>query len=112
MSRDKPLKEEAFHILLTLVEGDAHGYSMMQTIESRTDGQVRLLPGALYRHLHRLLSDGWIEEVEGDGNTVERRRTYSLTKTGREGLGRECRRLEGLLAHARRLGLTDREMAR
>ncbi len=112
MSRDKPLKEEAFHILLTLVEADAHGYVMMQTIERRTEGSVRLLPGALYRHLHRLLNDGWIEEVEGVASDEERRRTYSLTPRGREGLRRECRRLEGLLTHARRLGLTDQEAVR
>ena len=111
MSRVKPLKEEAFHVLLTLVEGDAHGYAMMQRIEERTTGGVRLLPGALYRHLHRLLNDGWIEEV-GDEEAGERRRTYSLTPKGREGLRRECHRLEGLLAHARRLGLTDGEAVR
>ena len=46
-----PLKPTVFQILLTLLDGECHGYVMMQQISERTDGKLRILPGAMYLSL-------------------------------------------------------------
>lgn len=82
-----------FHILLSLVDEERHGYSVMQEIDQRTDGSLRLRPGSLYWSMSRLLEAGLIEEVDGPGNqdqTDERRRYYRLTDAGSDLLTREA----------------------
>lgn len=82
-----------FHLLLSLTEGERHGYSLMQEIEHRTDGGIRLGPGSLYWSLNRLLEAGLIQEVDGPGDKEkddERRRYYRLTEEGFEVLAREA----------------------
>ena len=44
-----------FQILLTLADGERHGYAIMREVADRTDGAVRLGPGTLYGSLKRLL---------------------------------------------------------
>ena len=44
-----PLKPKVLHILLAVADGPRHGYSIMQEVAERTDGQVRLWPAALVR---------------------------------------------------------------
>jgi len=56
-------------------------------------GKVRLEIGSLYRLLARLLSEGLLEEDEGD----ERRRYYRLSRTGRRVLKTEAEHLAGLV---------------
>jgi DNA-binding PadR family transcriptional regulator len=102
----KELSPAVFHILLSLVDRDRHGYGMMQEIEERTGGRVRLGPGTLYGALKRLREEGLIEEREGEGDTDgERRRYYHLTAPGRKAARNEAQRLEELVtsAHAKRL---------
>ena len=100
----EPLSPQVFHILLALGDQARHGYAIMQEVEERTDGAVRLGAGTLYGAIRRLREQGWIEEVveepAGEGED-ERRRTYRLTAAGREGARAEARRLEGLLGQAR-----------
>ncbi|MGD2123875.1 MAG: helix-turn-helix transcriptional regulator [Gemmatimonadota bacterium] len=82
-----------FHILLSLVDEKKHGYSLMQEIDQRTNGSLRLRPGSLYWSLNRLLEAGLIEEVDSPGNpdqTDERRRYYRLTEAGVDLLTREA----------------------
>ncbi len=54
-----------FFLLLTLVDGERHGYAMAQEVRERSDGAVRLGPGSLYWSLNRLAEVGLIEEVPG-----------------------------------------------
>ena len=42
------LKTKWFHILLSLADRDLHGTAIMETVLTRTDGAIRLWPGALY----------------------------------------------------------------
>ena len=82
-----------FHILLSLVDEEKHGYSVMQEIDQRTNGGLRLRPGSLYWSLNRLLEAELIEEVDSPGEqdqTVERRRYYRLTDAGSELLTQEA----------------------
>lgn len=89
---------QVFHILLALADGERHGYAIMQEVEERTAGELRLGPGTLYGALKRLLEEGWIEELEAD---EERRRYYRLTTAGRKALRGEAERLESLVSLAR-----------
>lgn len=98
-----PLPPSVFLILLSLAEGEAHGYQIRKDVIARSDGAVRLDPGSLYRLIGRLLDDGLITEVARPGGTDEdaRRRYYRLTPEGRRVLLRETDRLADLVAQVR-----------
>jgi len=106
-----PLTAVAFEILLTVSDGDCHGYQIMQAVDTRTDGAIVLHPGTLYRALARLLDESLIEELTSPrqrpaaDDDDERRRYYRLTKFGREVLAAEAARLSRQVdeARARRL---------
>ena len=99
-----PLTPAVFHILLTLADGEAHGYAMMQEVARRSGGTVRLGPGTLYGAVSRLLENGIIEESEErpDPDMDDtRRRYYRLTKLGSRVLAAETERLAELVKAAR-----------
>ena len=104
-SRNVPaVSPQVFHILLSLVDDDLHGYAIIQEVATRTDGELRLTASTLYAAMKRLLESGWIEERSSRpaGATDDpRRRYYRLTKLGREIARAEARRLEQLAAMAR-----------
>src|SRR5689334_24543077 len=58
------LSRDTFHILVALADSDRHGYSIMQEVEERTEGAVKLSPSTLYSAIKRLLEEGLIEELE------------------------------------------------
>jgi DNA-binding PadR family transcriptional regulator len=93
-----------FQILLALADGERHGYGIMQEIEARTLGGVRLGPGTLYGAIKRMLADGLIEESGERPDPAlddERRRYYRLTVAGQRAAAVEAQRLEKLVEHAR-----------
>ena len=99
-----PLKPKVLHILLAVADGPRHGYSIMQEVAERTDGQVRLWPAALYGLLRELEKTDFI--VESDKRPAadeddERRRYFALTPQGKRVLDAEVRRLEAIVNHAR-----------
>jgi len=100
-----PLHNNWFHILLSLVGADQHGYGIMQEVLERTNGEVRLWPATLYGSLKRLIEDGLIEESD-ERPVAElddaRRRYYRLTKLGRMVLDLECERLQALVRMAQK----------
>ena len=99
-----PLTPAVFHILLTLADGEAHGYAMMQDVSRRSGGTVRLGPGTLYGAISRLLQDQIIEESEERPDPEmddTRRRYYRLTKLGGLVLAAETERLSDLVKAAR-----------
>lgn len=97
-----PLKPAVFHILLSLADADRHGYGIMQEVQVRTGGVVKLGPGTLYTAIKRLVLDKLIVESEGAGAyDDERRRYYSITGLGREVIALEAKRLEDLVDMAR-----------
>ncbi len=102
-----PLPAAAFHILLSLAEGDLHGYAIMRQVEEQTSGKVRLGPGTLYSSIQALLEHKFIEEVErGDPNDgvqpqKDRRRLYHLTSAGRKVARSEAEKLASVLRFAR-----------
>lgn len=98
-----PLTPHAFQVLLALADDDRHGYAIIQEVELRTDGIIRLRTGTLYTLLQRLTDEALIVQaatpMEG---TDPRRRYYHLTDLGRAVLAAEARRLESSLGDARR----------
>jgi DNA-binding PadR family transcriptional regulator len=96
-----PLTPAVFHILLALAEGPRHGYSVMQEVEARTSGVVRMGPGTLYGSLKRMTGAGLIQGAGEAEDGGERRRHYGLTRLGRAVLQAEAERLEALVAAAR-----------
>ena len=103
-NRFMPLSPTVFHILLALGEGDRHGYSIMQEVTARSDGQVRLGPGTLYGAIKRMIQDGFIEESDERPDPDlddERRRYYRLTDLGQRVATAEADRLAKLVRVAR-----------
>jgi DNA-binding PadR family transcriptional regulator len=97
-----PLSAHQFHILLALTDADRHGYGVIQDVEQRTGGGMRLGTGTLYTAIARLVALGLIGE---SGREDDRRRYYRLLPLGRAVLQAETRRLETLLRHAHARGV-------
>lgn len=104
-----PLPPATFHILVSLADGERHGYAIIQDVEARTDGELRLSPGTLYRTIQRLLQQGLIAESRRRPARAlddERRRYYRITPLGLAAARAEMRRLTQLVRLARASGLT------
>lgn len=107
-----PLPSATFHILLSLAEEDRHGYAIIQDVEFRTGGKLRLSAGTLYRSIQRLLEQGLIREVRTRPSPElddERRRYYCLEPLGRAVVRAEADRLVQLVRLARASGLVEDE---
>ena len=96
-----PLTAVEFHILLSLSDDARHGYAILQDVEQRTDGQIKLRTGTLYTVIKRMLDGEWLEEQDGpSGDGDARRRYYRLTPLGRDVLRAEAKRLQSLVVMA------------
>jgi DNA-binding PadR family transcriptional regulator len=99
-----PLPSAAFQILLSLAEGDLHGYAIMRQVEEQTGGRLRMGPGTLYSSIQSLLEENFIEEVsvkESTESQPERRRFYRLTTAGRKLARSEAEKMADVLRVAR-----------
>lgn len=106
-----PLKPDILLILLALGDGLAHGYGIIRDVEARSDGEVVLQTGALYRSLKRLLSDGLIAETAAPSNADRddvRRRYYRVTSLGIAVRTAEVDRMSRLVRSARLTALGKR----
>src|SRR6187431_2767843 len=104
-----PLPPATFHILLAVAGEDRHGYAIIQDVAVRTDGELRLSAGTLYRSIQRMLEQGLIVEARkrpAPAFDDERRRYYSITPFGTAVARAEMRRLTQLVRLARARGLT------
>ena len=99
-----PLKPVVFQVLLSLVDGERHGYALVQDIAERTAAKIDLEPGNLYRVLKSMLEEGVIEESErrpAPDRDDERRRYYRMTAFGRKVAMAEAARLDRIVEDAR-----------
>ena len=96
----EPLKPAAFHILLALAEGDAHGYAIMQAVREQSAGRVPLQTGSFYRHLTRLIDLGLIAEAPSPRSPEDPRRGthYRLTPRGKQALELERQYLSSVVS--------------
>ena len=106
-----PLPAATFHILMALADDDRHGYAIIQEIENRTGGELRLSAGTLYRSIQRMIEQDLIVEIHerpAPELDDERRRYYRITKFGEAVARAETRRLQNLVRLARASGFLPR----
>lgn len=102
-----PLPAATFHILMAVANEDRHGYAIIQDVEQRTGGALRLSAGTLYRSIQRMLEQGLLVETSerpAPELDDERRRYYRITRFGAAVARAEARRLTDLLTMARASG--------
>lgn len=95
--RFQTLTEQMFYILLCL-QTECYGTDIMEKIRQMTGDRVNVGPGTLYNLLESFLSAGMIRETKVEG----RRRSYLITRTGRQALAAEYERLQTLSEDYRR----------
>jgi DNA-binding PadR family transcriptional regulator len=103
-----PLPSVTFHILMALAGQDRHGYAIIQEVAARTNGDVRIGAGTLYRSVQRMLEQGLIVETSDRPSPDlddERRRYYRIVSFGADVARAESRRLEQMIKLARATGL-------
>jgi DNA-binding PadR family transcriptional regulator len=102
-----PLPPATLHILLALSDAERHGYAIIQDVEARTGGALRMSAGTLYRSVARMVEQGLILEVARRRTRAddERRRYYRITAFGTAVARAEVRRLEQLVQLARARGV-------
>ncbi len=99
MTRTQSLKPAAFQILVALLDGDSHGYALLQSAREQAGSQPPLSTASFYRHLHKLV-DGQLVEVVArpEGDDPRRGDYYKLTAAGRQLLLEEKMRLTMMLS--------------
>jgi len=105
-----PLRRVEFHILLSLANGERHGYGIILDIEGRGETAVPDV-GTMYRALARMAERGLIEAAArrpAPDAADERRNYYRITEAGRRVAKAEVRRLEALMRAARLGGLVTK----
>jgi DNA-binding PadR family transcriptional regulator len=65
-------------LLVSLSEHPGHGYEVIQTIETKSDGAWKPSPGSVYPTLQMLEDEGLLRSEERDG-----KRVYEITDEGR-----------------------------
>lgn len=95
-----PLTPAVFHILLTLVGEERHGYDIMQRVKEDSQNAVKMGPGTLYGSLDRMSDAGLVTRSDVRDS---RRIYYRLTTLGRATLRAETERLSAVAIAARRL---------
>src|SRR5579864_8111108 len=107
-----PLSLPMFHMLLSLTEGERHGYALKREILQRTDKRINLGSGALYGAINKMLEQGFIVESDERPDPHlddERRRYYRITPLGRLVVQAEAARMRALVKIAdREFGLPAR----
>ena len=104
MNKKESIQQPVFYMMLTLLDGEKHGYAMMKDVETVTNGRFKLGPASLYRHIRNLLEKGLIEEVpppDDATSTDERRKYYALTHSGKTAVADEITYLEAITQLAR-----------
>jgi DNA-binding PadR family transcriptional regulator len=106
-NRHLPLKPVVFHILLALAESEAHGYGVIQVVRTQTSGRIHLETGPFYRHLRKLMDDGWVEESSDRPSEDDPRRGayYRITSLGKEILSAESQRMAEVVSLTAEMGL-------
>lgn len=91
-----PMTETGFYILLCLQRAN-HGYGIVQEVEKKTQGEIRLSPGTMYGSLSKMEKDGLICFVREE----DKRKIYEITPLGAEILELEKKRIERLYRNSR-----------
>ena len=96
-----PLKPADYMILFVLLQRELYGYRMVKEIAERSDGQIRLEAGNLYRSIRRMIKQELIDESDrrpAPESDDERRRYYAITDFGRRVVAADTARMRTLVA--------------
>jgi PadR family transcriptional regulator, regulatory protein PadR len=72
-------------LLAILADGPAHGYAVIESLRSRSNGLFDLPEGTIYPALHRLENQGLLQSTWSE-DTPRRKRIYQLTPKGQQAL--------------------------
>ena len=103
VSKQLPLTEPTFFILLSLMLQPKHGYAIAKDVQALSEERVVLSTSTLYTALKRLLETSWIERAGEDpepDETGRPRKVYRLTGLGQRILEAETERLRSLVQAA------------
>ena len=103
MSLEAPLTAPVFATLLSLSQGEKHGYAIMKDARQPEGGGIAMGPGTLYGTLNRLMEQGLV--VETGLSDDQRRRYYQLTESGHAALTLELDRLRAVVRANAHFGL-------
>ena len=92
MARDTTTAHVDLLLLSTLESGPAHGYAIVDTLRTRSEGEFDLAEGTIYPALYRLERRGLVTSRWEEGAGARRRRVYRLTARGRRELAGERER--------------------
>jgi PadR family transcriptional regulator, regulatory protein PadR len=90
-------------ILQTLIIGPAHGHTIANIIEHRSEEVLQVEHGSLYPALHRLEDRGWIASFWGTSENNRKARYYRLTAAGRRQLHEHTNRWDRLVRAVNRV---------
>lgn len=100
MSSNNRFSEPNLFILISLADGNKHGYAIMEDIEISYGNKIG--PGTLYGAISRLEDQQLIEAVPSEG----RRKPYQITQEGRTHLEEKLKEIETVTKISfQRLGL-------
>lgn len=104
-----PLKPNHHLILLLLAEKPTYGVDLLERMETRSKGAIRLNAGSLYRTIAALVENGLVEPLEEErpDGAGAARKIYGVTARGMEALRREALRQQELVEAARALDLIE-----
>lgn len=72
-------------LLAILADGPAHGYAVIESLRTRSQGLFDLPEGTVYPALHRLESQGLLQSTWSE-DPARRKRIYQITPKGSQAL--------------------------
>ena len=103
MNLEAPLTAPVLATLLSLSQGEKHGYAIMKDARQPEGGGIAMGPGTLYGTLNRLMEQGLVTETGLSDD--QRRRYYRLTESGHAALTLELDRLRAVVRANAHVGL-------
>ena len=88
MSSTDRFSEPTLFILISLVDGNKHGYAIMEDIERSYD--IKLGPGTLYGAISRMEKSKLIRAIPSQ----DRKKPYQITSDGRQYLQEKLEEIE------------------
>ncbi len=97
------LSNVAVEILVSLLQGEKHGYAIKLDVEERIGDGFLLGSGSLYQALQRLERRGYIaEDNRAAASDARRGRVYQIERAGKQALETELARMDRVMKAARR----------
>lgn len=88
MSSTDRFSEPTLFILISLADGNKHGYAIMEDIERSYD--IKIGPGTLYGAISRMEKSELIKSIPSQ----DRKKPYQITSAGRQYLQEKLKEIE------------------